>query len=263
LNRAENADKQRSMSGIFDKPGSTRLILTGLACAVLGIGAGWMLQSRTPAASVGGVANRAAIEQVVRDYVLAHPEILPQAMENLRKKEDAKQLAAIKADVEKPFPGVVLGNPLGKVTLVEFSDFACGYCRQSEADVAAMIKANPDLKVVIRHLPILSPTSADAARMGLAAAAQGKYAAFHNALFAGGQLSGATIEAAARAAGLDLDRAKRDSTAPQFEAEIEANMQFAQKLGFRGTPSWVIGDEIHNGAVGRAALAEAIAKVRR
>jgi protein-disulfide isomerase len=245
------------MSSILDKLGSWRLILVGLGCVALGIGLGWVFKSR----STGGT-DRAAIEKVVHEYVLNHPEILPQAMENLRKKEDAKQLAGIQSQVEKPWPGAVLGNPLGKVTLVEFTDFACGYCRQSEADVAEIIKANPDVKVVIRQLPILSPVSADAARMSLAAAAQGKYAAFHRALFAGGQLSGATIEAAARAAGLDLERAKRDSASSQIDAEIDANMQFARKLGFQGTPSWVIGDEIHAGAVGREVLAEAIAKAR-
>jgi protein-disulfide isomerase len=98
--------------------------------------------------------------------------------------------------------------------------------------------------------------------MGLAAAAQGKYAAFHHALFQGGRLDGATIESAARAAGIDLERAKRDSKAPQIEAEIDQNMQFARTLGFQGTPSWVIGDEIHGGVVGKARLAEAIIKAR-
>jgi protein-disulfide isomerase len=245
------------MSGIFDKPGSLRLILTGLICVGLGIGAGWIFQSHR-----AGGTDRAAIEKVVHDYVLDHPEILPQAMENLRKKEDAKQLAGIRQDVEKAYPGAVLGNPLGKITLVEFSDFGCGFCRQSEADVAALVAANPDLKVVIRQLPILSPASADAARMGLAAAVQGKYAAFHNAMFAGGQLSAASIEAAGRAAGLDMGRARRDSASAQIDAEIDANIQFARKLGFQGTPSWVIGQEIHAGAVGRDVLAAAIAKVR-
>jgi protein-disulfide isomerase len=245
------------MSDIFDKPGSTRLILTGLACAALGIGAGWVFKGQR-----GSTPDRAAIETVVHDYVLSHPEILPQAMENLRSQDDAKRLAGIKGALEKPYPGAVLGNPLGKVTLVEFSDFACGYCRQSEADVAALVKSNPDLRVVIRQLPILSPVSADAARMGLAAAAQGKYAAFHHAMYAGGQLSGASIVAAARTAGLDIDRARRDSAAPLVNAEIGANLQFARQLGFQGTPSWVIGQEIHSGAVGRDVLAEAIVKAR-
>ena len=202
------------------------------------------------------------IEKVVHDYVLAHPEILPEAMANLRKREDAKQLAGIAADLKRPFPGAVLGNPQGKVTLVEFSDFACSYCRQSEAEVAALIAANPDLKVVIRQLPILSPASAEAARMGLAAARQGRYAAFHHAMYAAGRPDAASIAGAARAAGLDMARAQQDIADPALAAEIDQNVDFARKLGFQGTPSWVIGEEIHAGAVGGAVLAAAISKAR-
>jgi protein-disulfide isomerase len=235
--------------------GRSALVLAGLAMALLGGLVGWFWQAqRAP--------DRVGIEKVVRDYILANPEILPQAMENLRKRETIKQLAGVRADVTAPFAGAVLGNPAGKVTLVEFSDFACGYCRQSEADVAALIKVNPDLKVVIRQLPILSAASADAARMGLAAAKQGRYAAFHHAMYAAGRPDAASIETAARSAGLDLARARQDATDPQIEAEIERNLDLARKLGFDGTPSWVVGDEIHAGAVGKEVLAEAIVKAR-
>ena len=225
--------------------------------AVLGGVIGWYWQAhREP------ITGRVAIEQVVHDYVLSHPEILPQAMDNLRKREDARQLAGISVDLKRPFPGAVLGNPEGKVTLVEFSDFACTFCRQSEAEVAALIAANPDLKVVIRQLPILSPASADAARMGLAAARQGRYAAYHHAMYAGGRPDAVSIAAAARSAGLDVVRAQKDLADPGIEAEIDRNLEFARKLGFEGTPSWVIGDEIHAGAVGHDVLAAAIIKAR-
>ena len=234
-----------------------------LACAALlgavAAGAGvWVWQG----GGTAGPADKAAIEKVVRDYILAHPEILPQAMENLQKRETAKQLAGVEDDIAVPFPGAVLGNPQGKVTLVEFSDFACGYCKQSEADVAALIAANPDLKVVVRQLPILSEQSADAARMGLAAAKQGLYGVFHRAMYAAGRPDAATISAAAKAAGLDLERARRDIADPAIEGELQRNLEFARQLGFNGTPSWVIGEEVHAGAVGREVLAEAIAKAR-
>lgn len=241
-----------------------------LACAaavfaLLGAVGGWYWQSRSATStstSALAATDRKAIEQVVRDYILAHPEILPEAMENLQKRETAKQLASVSDDIETPFPGAILGNPDGKVTLVEFSDFACGYCRQSEADVAALIKANPDLRVVLRQLPILSPQSTDAAKMGLAAAKQGRYAEFHHAMYAAGRPDAATIDAAARAAGLDLARARVDIADPGIASEIARNLEFARQLGFNGTPSWVIGEELHAGAVGREVLAEAIAKVR-
>ncbi|MEO6716274.1 MAG: DsbA family protein [Novosphingobium sp.] len=234
-----------------------RLGLLALGFALVGGIVGWFWQAHH-----APIGNRAAIEQVIHDYVLANPEILPQAMENLRKREDAKQLSGVSGDLKRPFPGAVLGNPAGKVTLVEFSDFACTFCRQSEAEVASLIQSNPDLKVVIRQLPILSPASADAARMGLAAARQGRYAAYHHAMYAGGRPDATTIEAAARSAGLDMARAQKDIADPALSAEIDSNMEFARKLGFQGTPSWVIGEEIHAGAVGHDVLAAAIVKAR-
>ena len=206
--------------------------------------------------------EKGADEQVVRDYVLNNPEILPEAMERLQQRESAKQLAGVQDDVEKPFPGSVLGNPDGKVVLVEFMDFACGYCRQSVAEVDALIAANPDLKVVIRQMPILSPASEDAARMALAAAKQGKFAAFHHAMYAAGKPDAQTIEAAARVAGVDLGQARAVIDSPEIRDELERNMGFARQLGFQGTPSWVIGNELHSGAVGQQKLAESIAKAR-
>src|SRR5690606_9980843 len=140
--------------------------------------------------------EKLAIEQVVHDYILENPEIIPQAMENLQARESVRQLSGVRDEVHEPFPGAVLGNPDGSVTLVEFSDYACGYCRQSVDDVKALIADNPDLRVVMREMPILSPQSADAARMALAAAEQGKYAQFHDAMFAAGRPDETTIEAA-------------------------------------------------------------------
>ena len=129
--------------------------------------------------------QRGAIEALVRAYILEHPEILPEAMDKLQAREAEARLAPLRGAIETPFPGAVLGNPAGKITLVEFTDFACTYCRSSVADVEALLGANPDLKVVVRQLPIIAPESEPAARMGLAAAAQGKYAAFHKAMFSG------------------------------------------------------------------------------
>ncbi len=227
--------------------------------------AGWFWQGQRMAADpAAGIADRdrAAIEQVVREYILAHPEILPEAMENLQQKDTVRRLAGVREQVEAPFPGAVLGNPRGKVTLVEFTDYACTYCRQSVADVDALVAANPDLRVVIRELPILSPASAEAAKMALAAAAQGRFAQFHRAMFAAGRPDTATIDAAARAAGVDVARARRDMAAPVFDAELRRNLELARQLGFDGTPSWVVGDTVLAGAVGRDRLAEAIEAAR-
>jgi protein-disulfide isomerase len=245
---------------------SRKRAIMAIAAIALALAAGllagwWWRQTADPAAGIGS-SDRAAIERIVRDYILAHPEILPEAMENLQQRENAQALSGIRDEVFAPFPGAVLGNPQGKVTLVEFTDFACGYCRTSVQHVEALVAANPDLRVVVRELPILSAASADAAKMALAAAAQGKYAAFHHAMFEAGQPEPETIAAAARAAGLDTARARQMIDDPRIETELTRNVEFARALGFNGTPSWVVGDKLLSGAVGEARLAEAIAAAR-
>jgi protein-disulfide isomerase len=236
------------------------LILSGVLLVILGAVGGWLWQSHHGASVSSG--DRVAIETVVHDYILKHPDILPEAMGELRKQENAKQLAVVKGDVDKPFPGAVLGNPNGKVTLIEFTDYACGYCRQSVPEVEAVIAAHPDLRVVVRELPILSPASADAAKMALAAAQQGRYAQFHNAMFAAGKPDPATIDAAATAAGVDLAKARQAIADPRMEAELANNITIARQLGFNGTPSWVIGDQVLSGAVGREQLAKAVEEAK-
>lgn len=240
-----------------EKPTSRRILLIAgiaLLSALVGFGGGW-------AATLTG-ANRNATEGVIREYILANPEILPEAMDRLHARETATQLGAIRQSMTAPFPGAVLGNPQGKIVLVEFSDYACGYCRHSVADVDALIAANPDLKVVLREFPILSPQSVDAARMALAAAEQGRFEAFHKAMFAAGKPSPQAIEQAARKAGMDLERARKFAASKNVDAELQRNQTMAEKMGFNGTPSWVIGEQAFSGAVGRDALAEAIADAR-
>lgn len=241
-------------------PRKTALIGGGIALVLAGMLAGWLFESSRskPIAPT----DKAAIEQVVRSYILDHPEILPEAMDRLRGNEAKQRLAGVAGQIAAPFPGAVLGNPQGTVTLIEFTDYACTYCRQSVADVDALIAANPDLKVVIRELPILSSASTEAARMALAAAEQGRYAAFHKAMFEGGRPDAQSIAAAASAAGLDLARARQTIADPRIAAEINRNLDLARQLGIDGTPSWVIGDTQLSGAVGQQRLTRAIAKAR-
>lgn len=218
------------------------------------------------AAALGGVAGALVAEwrggAGVRAYLLAHPQVLREAAEALRQADTAEALEPIRAEVERPFAGATLGNPAGKHVLVEFTDYACTYCRRSISDVQGLIAKDPQLKVVIRELPILSSESAAAARMALAAARQGRYSAFHTALFAADGPSAANVQAAARVAGLDLTRATKDAADPTVEAEIEANLSLARKLGFTGTPGWVAGGEVLTGAVGADTLAAALAKAQ-
>jgi protein-disulfide isomerase len=247
------------MTAAQEKPAGSagRVALVIALMAVAGL-AGWFANQRLAPAS-----DRAAIERIVHSYILDHPEILPEAMDNLQRNQGRSSLAQVRGPVEQPFPGAVLGNPHGSVTLVEFTDFACGYCRRSVTDIAALAQANPDLRIVVRELPIISPHSAAAAKMALAAAEQGKYPQFHDAMFSAGQLDPASIEAAARVAGLDLGRAHKVAASAPVAAEIQQNLALAQKLGFGGTPSWVAGDQLISGAVGVDKLAEALKAARK
>ena len=202
-------------------------------------------------------------DEATRRYLMANPEVLPRAMEVLDQRERQARIAPVRDQLELPFPGAVLGNPNGSVTLVEFSDYACGYCRQSVADVRKLVAANPDLKVVIREYPILRPESVDAARMALAAAQQGRYARFHDAMFRLGPPTAETIEAAATEAGVDLPKARAAIATGAFDTQLQANAQLALQIGVSGTPGWVIGDQALNGAVGREVIGEAIEEARR
>ena len=197
-----------------------------------------------------------------REWLIANPEVLPEAMDELQRREMLARITPLRGELETPFPGAVLGNPQGSITLVEFTDYACSYCRQSIPDVTQLISENPDLRVVVREYPILTPESAEAARMALAAAQQGKFEDFHFAMFAQGQVSAESIEAAALQAGLDLDLANSIIATGQLDAQLQNNVFLARNIGLTGTPSWIIGDRALNGAVGADAIGRAIAEAR-
>lgn len=201
--------------------------------------------------------ERARIEGIVRDYILEHPEILPEAMQRLQAREIAKAVDANRAAYETPFAGAWAGDAQGDVVLVEFFDYACGFCRQSNPDIERLLAEDGNLKVVWRELPVLGQGSIDAAEVSLAAAKQDKFRAFHDALFEAGRPTDAAIAAARAEAGV----AKAPVT-PEMRAEIEKNYELARAVGATGTPTFVIGDQVLQGAVGYEALKQAIAEAR-
>ena len=192
-----------------------------------------------------------------RAFLMENPDILPEMAEAWQKQEAAARLSEAADGVDEPFPGAVIGNPEGSKVLVEFSDYGCTYCRSSLADVEALVAADPEVKVVVREWAIFDG-SEEAARMALAAARQGKYAQFHKAMFDMGPPSEASIERAARSAGLDYERALADAASPEIAAEIVFNRELARSIGFTGTPSWVANGQVLEGAVGRERLADAL-----
>lgn len=200
--------------------------------------------------------DRARIERVVRDYVLANPEIIPQAMQKLQERESGKLVAANRDAILTPFGSAWGGNPAGDVTVVEYFDYNCGYCRASLPMIADLLKRDPKLRIVYRDLPILAETSRTAARASLAAAQQGKFQRFHDALYAAGLVSDATIQRAAATAGIAPADPRR------LDAEIARNLDVAARLGMTGTPSWVIGDRVLSGALPVEELERAVAAAR-
>ncbi len=190
------------------------------------------------------------VKRLALEAILENPEIVMEAVDILRAREAeaaaAQQAEALSGNLARLTDGdnaPVLGNPDGDVTVVEFFDYNCPYCRQAGAAVKALIEADGEVRVVYREWPILGEGSVVAARAALAARAQGKYEAMHWALMgAQGRLDEPQVMEIAEGAGLDMDRLRADMALPAVDAHIEASMALAEEIGFTGTPSFVIGD---------------------
>lgn len=193
-----------------------------------------------------------------RAYLMDNPSILQDVAEALAAEDARERLASIRDDLNTPFPGAVMGNPEGSKVLVEFTDYNCPYCAGSFQDVTRLVAEDPELKVIMREWPIFEGSEL-AARMALASAKQGRYQAFHSALFERGDTSPEGVEAAAEAIGLNMDQARADAMSDEVSIELARNLTFAQTLGFSGTPAFVTGDTLMPGAVGADRLREAVA----
>lgn len=231
------------------------LIAAALAAGTAGAVLAAQLGNKDPA--------RADIERIVRDYILANPEIIPEAMTRLQSREASRMLASNRAEIETPFAGAMAGNPRGDVTLVVFFDYACPYCKQGARDVARLVSEDKNLKVVFRDFPVLSPDSETAALASLSAASQGRYVRFHDAMFEGsGRLTRERTIATVRQAGLNEKRTAADLGSAALKAELKRNLELGRALGLSGTPSYIIGDRVLSGAVGLEALRGAISEAR-
>jgi protein-disulfide isomerase len=257
---------------MIDRLMRNKLALAGafLLCALLGAGIFAAIQVVIP-----GAGERGRTERLVRDYILAHPEVLLESVDRYNARERSKAESAQSAAAEKalatigprvstPYAGAFAGNPDGDVTVVAFMDYACGYCRASLPAIDELLKKDPKVRIVYREIPVLGPESVTAARWALAAAEQGKFLAFHSALYAMDGPSDANIAAAAKLAKLDLPRAEAAIQSKSVEAELRSNAEFGKKLQMTGTPTWVVGDKyVLSGARDYAGLAEAVAAARK
>jgi protein-disulfide isomerase len=218
--------------------------------------------------------QRGEIETIVKNYLIAHPEVLEEAMAELNKRqaqaEAEKNQAGVAQNADAIFNsprGVVLGNKEGDVTFVEFFDYNCGYCKRAMSDMLDLLKSDSKLKVVLKEFPVLGEGSVEAAQVAVAVRMQDpggkKYLDFHQKLLGGrGPADKARAFAAAKDAGLDVGRIEKDIASPEVRATIEENFKLAEAMGMNGTPSYVIGKQVVIGAVGLDGLKEKIGVAR-
>ena len=220
--------------------------------------AGGIIGSLLTAAALFFAIPNALSSRIVRQGLVHDPKILPDAVDALRDAQYEPVLAANRVALETPFASSWKGAAKPEVTLVEFFDYACPYCKASNPSVDRLLKEDKGLRVVYRELPILGPDSVTAARLSLEASKLGRFAMFHDKLWATGRPSPETNTVAAQAAGI----APAPQEDPAIEAELKRNFQLAGQLGATGTPLFVIGDRVLNGAVGYDALKQAIDAAR-
>jgi protein-disulfide isomerase len=242
----------------------------------LGLAAALAFALAVPAHAQGfSTEQRREIERIVKDYLVAHPEVLQEVVTELEKRQASADADKSKAAIGKHRDAlfnsprqVNLGNPQGDVTLVEFFDYNCGYCKRALGDMLELLKSDPKLKVVLKEFPVLGPGSVEAAQVATAVRMQDrsgkKYLEFHQKLLGGrGQIDRARALAAAKDAGLDMARIEKDLQSPEVKASLEESMQLAEALGINGTPSYVVGENVVAGAVGLGSLKQQIDAVRR
>jgi protein-disulfide isomerase len=250
-------------------PRLLRPVLIALSAAILGFA------SLPALAQSFSDSQRGEIERIVKDYLVAHPEVLQEVINEMEKRqsdaEAVKHKEGIKQYSQALFYSprqVTIGNRQGDVTLVEFFDYNCGYCRRALSDMLNLMKDDPKLRIVLKEFPVLGPGSVEAAQVAVAVRMQDptgkKYLEFHQKLLGGrGQADRAHALAVAKEIGFDMARIEKDMAGDEAKATLEENMRIADALGLNGTPSYVVGNEVVVGAVGLTALKEKVGIARQ
>lgn len=215
--------------------------------------------------------DKKRIEKIIREYLINNPEVLEEAIQALQAKREARRQAAARTSIQKNRKQIyadpedpVGGNPNGNVTIVEFFDYRCGYCKRVAPVVDKALAEDKKIRLVYKEFPVLGPNSVLAARAALASRAQGKYLVFHKALMkAKISYDEASIMKIAATVGIDTTRLKKDMQAPDIQAQIVKNHALARSLGIRGTPAFIVGKQIFPGALNSAQLARMIQQARK
>lgn len=218
-------------------------------------------------------AKKAEIGEIVKSYLMSHPELIQEALNELDKKQrDAEAqaqkaaVASLSPDLIKAENGVVLGNPTGDVTLVEFFDYNCGYCKKAMADIMGLMKTDPKLRVVLRDFPVLGPDSVEASKVALAVRSQltgAKYMEFHQKLLESrGRIGKDRAIEVAQSLGADPAKIEKEIESAEIKKLLGNTMRVADQLRIGGTPAFVVADGVIVGAVGQEALADTIKAAR-
>lgn len=244
----------------FAKLAAPAALIVGMAAAAPAAAAGFSNDERT------------AIERIVREYLVAHPEVLVEAMQALEQRQqtaaEEKARAGVSANREQIYNDPTSptgGNAKGDVTVVEFFDYQCGYCKSVHDDTLKLVRDDGRIRYVYKEFPILGPGSVTAAKAALAARNQGKYAEAHNALMSHrGRLDDLSVNRLMEGVGgLDMAKLKADMESPAVAAVIEKNLELADKLGIRGTPAFIVGDDVAPGAIKLDEMKRMVAAARK
>ena len=215
-------------------------------------------------------ASRAQIEMVIRDYLMKNPVVIRDAIVQLQRQDAVAArerskvaLKSLKAELMDTPTSPTVGNPKGDVTIVEFFDFQCGYCKRVSPIVGELLRSDPGVRVVFKQLPVLGPLSVFAAKLALAAANQGKYGAFHEALLGTDSFDEAKLFLIAEGVGLDVARLRKDMASVAVSDEIEVNSKVGAALGITGTPAFVVGNTLVPGAIDLNAMRQLVADARQ
>jgi len=242
--------------------------MTGASAAAL------LMLAQPVAAQEFSAPQKGEIERIIKDYIVSHPEVLQEAIAELDKRQAAADLekakTAVSNNAEALFNSnrhVVLGNAKGDVTLVEFFDYNCGFCKRAMADMMELLKDDPKLKIILKEFPVLGPGSVEAAKVAVAVRMQDKtgkkYLDFHQKLLGGrGQADKARALAVAKEVGMDMKRIDTDLTSDEVKVSLEESLKLAETLGLNGTPSYIVGTDVVIGAVGLDALRTKVSTAR-
>ena len=217
-----------------------------------------------------GAASQTEMEKVVHDYLMKNPQVILEAMQKYQDDQSKREIDVIREGVKnnetelfrEPNP-LVAGNPDGDVTMVEFFDYHCPYCKKVRDELVKLLNEDGKIRLVLKEFPILTPESEMAARAAIAAHEQGKYWPMHLALLGSDDLSEAAIMAIAKQVGLDVERLKKDMVDPKVQKRLERTMKLADSMQVKATPTFIIGSEPASGAYPVDKLKEMIAAARK